>query len=138
VKLTNTSVASITINSLEVVLSTCTYNLWPTNVSVPPGDSVIYAQTVSGIDIGCSSNGHFDTSDVGRGGASWAGNCSQSGVIPRVEVTANAVEQTFSDSTQRLNTGGVDLGQCPRGTNESHPWTVLALAQRLGTRIVPG
>ncbi len=138
VKLTNTSAASITINSLEVALSTCTYKIWPTNVLVRPGHSVIYAQTVSGTSNGCTRNGHFDTSDVGPRGARWSGHCSQSGVIPRVEVTANTVEETFSDSTQRLNTGGADLGLCPRGTNESHPWSLLALGQRLGTRRAPG
>jgi RHS repeat-associated protein len=125
VKVTNTSNAAVTVNQLQVKLSTCTYNIWPTTISLPAGQSLVYAQMVSGADNGCTASGTFDTSDVGPNGVGWSGNCSQSGVIPEVDVTANGVLQAFTDSGQVLNTGGKDLASCPSGSNESEPWTQI-------------
>jgi hypothetical protein len=48
----------------------------------------------------------MDSSDIGPGGTSWAGNCSQSGVIPEVDVTVDGTTSVFNDTGQVLNTGG--------------------------------
>jgi RHS repeat-associated protein len=122
----NTSSVPVTVNSLQVRLSTCTINIWPLFVSLPAQQKLIYTQTVSGADNGCPGDrGTFDTSDIGPNGVGWAGHCDQSGVTPEIDLTVNGVTQTFTDSAHVLNTGGVDLADCPVGMNESQPWTQL-------------
>lgn len=133
VLITNSSSSSVTINSVDVKLSTCTYqwpnSVWTSAVSLNPGQSLIVDQTASGAGNGCTSSTMsafpMDTSDIGPGGSGWATNCSQSGVVPDVVVTANTVQNTLTDADQVLNTGGVDRNSCPNGTNESEPWTSL-------------
>lgn len=125
VMLTNTTGSAVTVDSLQVVLSTCTFAIWPSGLSLPADESLIYTQTVSGASSGCQTNGSLDTSDVGPGGVSWSGDCSQSGVVPQVVVSVNGAQETFTDAGQVLNTGGIDLASCPVGSNESEPWTQL-------------
>src|SRR5207249_1184456 len=52
-------------------------------------------------------------------------NCSQSGVIPEVDVTVDGVPQALNDTGQVLNTGGVDAAVCSANANESTQWTPL-------------
>jgi RHS repeat-associated protein len=125
VKLTNTTASAVTVNSVQVKLSTCTYDIWPKSLSLGPGQTLVFTQTVSGAANGCTSNGTFDTSDVGPNGVGWSGSCTKSGVVPEVDVTANSVLQPFTDASQVLDTGGIDLASCPSGTNESQPWTQI-------------
>jgi hypothetical protein len=40
-------------------------------------------------------------------------------------VTVNGVTTTYADTGQVLNTGGIDAGLCPPGTNESTQWTTI-------------
>src|SRR5260370_29090973 len=68
----------------------------------------------------------MDSSDIGPGGAGCAGNCSQSGVIPEVDVTIDGTTSAFNDTGQVLNTGGVDGASCPPlNGNESTQWTLV-------------
>ena len=140
VLITNNSSASVSIGSstspgVQVIMDTCTYS-WPSAtwpVSLSPGQSLIMDQTASGAGNGCTSQPStsttpftMDTSDIGSGGAGWAGHCSQSGVTPQVTVIANSVTNTLSDTSQVLNTGGIDRANCPPpGSNESEPWSSL-------------
>src|SRR5207245_598941 len=121
---TNGTSSTVTVNSVIVQLDTCSYDIWPHNVSLPAGQHLINIQTRSGAVNGCTSDGTFDTSDVGPGGQGWAGHCNESGVLPIVSVTINGATSSFVDTNQVLNTGGVDLADCPGG-NESQPWTQL-------------
>jgi hypothetical protein len=78
----------------------------------------------------------MDSSDIGPGGAPWAGNCSQSGVIPEVDVTIDGVPSAFSDSGQVLNTGGVDGASCPPlNGNESTQWTLVGSQPCAGAQL---
>lgn len=115
-----------TVNDVQVKLSTCTFDMWTKNVVLNPGEQYIVTQTASGASGGCDNTaGFFDTSDIGPNGANWAGICSQSGVIPEVDATIDNVLNTFTDSKQVLNTGGVDLASCPSGSNESQQWSLV-------------
>lgn len=126
-RVVNNSGSAVTLNSIVLHFSTCTYDIWPHNVTVPTGKQLIVAQTTSGADSGCTpGNGHMDSSDIGPNGAQWAGNCSQSGVIPQVDVTIDGTNNTFNDSGKVLNTGGVDAAECPPvNGNESTQWTLI-------------
>jgi RHS repeat-associated protein len=125
VLVTNTTSSTVTATSLNVTLGTCTFAIWPGNISLPAGSSVIYTQTSATFSAGCPTDGTFDTSDVGPNSSDWAGNCTQSGIIPQVALTINGISQTISDSQQVLNTGGMDLAACAGSPNESKPWTQL-------------
>ncbi|HEU5002390.1 MAG TPA: DUF6531 domain-containing protein [Actinomycetota bacterium] len=122
IEVVNTSGAAVTVNSLTATFSTCTFNIWPANVSLPAGGTLIYTQTISGPSGGCQTNGSFDTSDVGPNGSTWS-SCTNSGVIPLVNITVNNTAESFTDSAQVLNTGGIDVANCPLNSNESKPWT---------------
>lgn len=127
VRVDNNTGGTVTVNSVVIHFDTCTYDIWPHDVTLPAGGQLIVTQTTSGADSGCTPfNGHMDSSDIGPGGAPWAGNCSQSGVIPQVDVTVNGAASTFSDAGQVLNTGGVDGASCPPlNGNESQQWTPI-------------
>lgn len=127
VMVTNNTLSPVTVNSVEVDIDTCVFNMWP-SASVPAGGSLIVTQTISGSDNGCTTNGHMDTSDIGPGGSPYSGNCTPDGIIPVVKVTIDGTTSTFSDTGQVLNTGGFDLASCPSGTNESSQWTAVGSA----------
>ncbi|HET9172013.1 MAG TPA: choice-of-anchor P family protein [Actinospica sp.] len=126
VRIVNDSTTAQTVNSISISLSTCTFAYWPSNTVLQPGQQLIIAQTASGAADGCAdSSGLMDTSDVGPNGEGWSGNCNQSGVIPQINATIDGVANTFTDSKQVLNTGGVDLASCPAGSNESTQWSLI-------------
>jgi RHS repeat-associated protein len=50
------------------------------------------------------------------------GDCTGTGYIPQVNVTRGGVTTTYADTSQVLNTKGIDTGSCGGG-NESAPWT---------------
>lgn len=132
VLVTNNSSSSVTVSALQIAFQSCVYawpnSVWTGSVSLAPGQNLVVAQTAGGAGNGCSSSTtssfDMDSSDIGPNGAGWAGNCSQSGVVPQVSVTANGVSQTATDSYQLLNTGGVDLADCG-SADESQPWTEI-------------
>ena len=125
VRIVNNTGGTLTVNAVIVRLDTCTFNLWPSNIALPFGGELIVTQTVDGAVGGCTADGHFDTSDVGPGGVNWEGICTNSNIIPQIDVTVNGVTTTYADTGQVLNTGGVDAAECPVGTNESTQWTTI-------------
>jgi hypothetical protein len=126
VRIVNNTNLVETVDSVQVKFDTCTWSMWQHNVVLQPGQQYIITQTVSGASGGCdNTSGLFDTSDIGPNNANWAGNCSQSGVIPEIDATIDGTLNTFTDSKQVLNTGGIDLASCPGGTNESQQWSLV-------------
>src|SRR2546428_1732420 len=128
VRIVNNTGGPLTVNAVIVRMDTCTFNLWPPNIVLPFGGELIVTQTTNGSDGGCQTNGQFDTSDVGPNGVNWEGICTNSNIIPQIDVTVNGVTTTFADTGQVLNTRGVDAGSCPPGTNESQQWTPIGSA----------
>ncbi|HJP79408.1 MAG TPA: choice-of-anchor P family protein [Pseudonocardiaceae bacterium] len=126
VRLVNNTPLPVTVDSVVVKLSTCSFDMWPHGTVLQPGQQFIVTQTASGAADGCdNAAGFFDTSDIGPNGQGWSGHCNQSGVIPEVDATIDGVLNTFTDSGQVLNTGGVDKASCPAGSNESTQWTLI-------------
>ncbi|WP_225847043.1 choice-of-anchor P family protein [Streptomyces sp. HPF1205] len=137
VRFVNNSPAPVTLDSVRVRLSTCVFDLWPHGTVLPPGQQFIIAQTAGGASSGCdNTSGLFDTSDIGPNGASWSGNCGQSGVVPEVDASINGTAQVFTDTGKVINTGGVDLASCPAGTNESTQWTSVGSLPCPGATLV--
>lgn len=126
VRLVNNTPLPVTVDSIDVKLSTCTFAMWPNGTVLQPDQQFVITQTASGAADGCDNQaGFFDTSDIGPNGQSWSGHCDQSGVIPEVDATIDGVPSTFTDTGQVLNTGGVDKASCPNGSNESEQWTLI-------------
>ena len=137
VRIVNNTAGSITIDSVAVHVDTCTFNLWspsPGGISslpatIPFGGQIILTQVVSGASAACVSDGTMDTSDVGPGGSSNVGVCTNDNITPTVDVTEDVggtpVTTTYTDNGQVINTGGIDLASCPSGTNESTQWTSI-------------
>lgn len=135
IRIVNTSGGTLTIDSVQVVMgggpSPCVLDMWQHDRSLPAGDSLILAQQTSGIGFGCNNPpGNFDSSDMGIDGSSWDGQCTISGLTPEVDVTiqdpqtGQPVTTPWMDTGHVLNTGGFDLGDCPRETNESSQWWI--------------
>jgi len=127
VRVVNNSGSAVTVNSVVIHYSTCTYDIWPHNVTLRAGKELIIDQTRSGAGEGCTpKNGRMDGSDIGPKGANWSGRCKQSGVIPVVDVRLAGTRTSFKDTGQVLNTGGVDAADCrPVHGNESEQWTLI-------------
>ena len=137
VRIVNGTRRAVTVDSVAVSVSTCTYNRWPsvrpapmgTITKLAPGHQLILDQLSShaGELSGCTgpTPEQMDTSDIGPGGENYDYDCTADNITPTVSVTVNNTSTTYQDTTQVLNTGGFDLGECPHGTNESHLWTAL-------------
>jgi hypothetical protein len=135
IRIVNTGFSPETINSTTVNFGGCVFDIWPHSVTVPGGSQLVLPQTASGAGNGCAVGTNtgpqtLDSSDFGPGGAPWAGQCTNSNVIPVVSVTVGGTTKNYSDTGQVLNTGGVDLASCPPGTsnNESTQWTQIGFA----------
>lgn len=131
IKIVNTGFTSTTIDSVVAGFDVCRFDLWPHEIVLAGGGTLILAQTASGATDGCTPGtttdvaSDMDSSDIGLGGADWSGNCTQSGLIPTVDVTVGGNTTTYTDSGQVLNTGGIDVAECPPGSNESEQWTTI-------------
>ena len=128
VRIVNNTGKTVLVNSVAVHVSTCTFSFW-VPATLAPGADLIVTQTASGEAPGCTP-GQMDTSDIGPGGSSWVGVCTQSGVVPTVDVTVNGKTTSYTDSGLVLNTGGHD-GACDG--NESIQWTVIGHAPCRGS-----
>jgi hypothetical protein len=92
---------------------------------VPAGNELILTQTTANPMPGCvPATGSFDGSDIGPNGTDWTNHCTQSGVIPEVDVTISGALTSLPDTSQVLNTGGVDAAACGTG-NESLQWALI-------------
>jgi hypothetical protein len=134
IRITNATAATENVDYITVSLGPCTFDLWPHNVALPFGGQLVLGPTATGGGDGCTPGvttgpSLFDTSDIGPDGADWAGNCTQSGVVPQVAVSVNGVVTTYPDTGQVLNTGGVDGAACDRPAipagNESAQWVSI-------------
>ncbi len=128
VRLVNDGKKAVTVKSVVVKLSTCTFKSWPKNMKIGAGKEIILGNEGRKGMSGCSKKiDGFDTSEVGPHGRYWSGNCHQSGVVPEVIVTTAGGTKTLHDSGKVLNTGGVDSAKCPKGSknNESSQWTPI-------------
>jgi RHS repeat-associated protein len=104
----NDSNAPIPLERVTVDVGGAHFDIWPSNLTVPPGEDLILAQT----------NGeNFDSSDFS--GAGCGGN---NGVLPKVNVTIGGKTSVFTDRNQVLNTRGFDLA-CQG--NESTSWQLV-------------
>jgi hypothetical protein len=136
VRFVNNSPVPVTLDSVSVKLSTCTFAMWPPGTVLEPGKQLIIAQNTSGAASGCdNARGYFDTSDIGPNGSSWS-TCAQSGVVPEVDASINGTANVFTDAGKVLNTGGIDLAACPSGTNESTQWTLVGSLPCPGATLV--
>jgi hypothetical protein len=146
VMVTNNTAHAVVVDYVEVKLDTCIYDIWPHSVTLPAGDELIVDQTAPGASNGCTpgtytavSGGQLmDSSDIGLAGAGWSGVCTQSGLIPEVDVSINGTPLApFLDTGQVLNTGGVDGASCSEGGfpagNESRQWSPIGVAACVGT-----
>jgi hypothetical protein len=130
IRIDNGTTSPVTVDSVTVDIGVTHLAIWPANMVIP---------ATSGIN-----NGHliltqttafnFDTSDVGL----LANACSPDGLIPVVHVTIGGVTTDFSDTTQILNTKGVDKAACPNGSNESIPWGAIGVPNDPPVLTVPG
>ena len=105
VRFDNSGTTPIAFDSITVDVGPFHYDLWPRNMTLPAGQILILTGT---------GGENFDTSDAPI-------TCSPTGYVPEIHVTSGGVLTTFRDSTQILNTGGIDPAVCSR-SNESHAW----------------
>lgn len=106
IRFDNSGSAPIVFDLITVDIGPFHYDIWPKNISLPPGQILILSGT---------NGDNFDTSDTPI-------TCNPTGFIPEIHITRGGVVTTFRDSTQILNTGGIDQAVCGGG-NESHAWT---------------
>lgn len=124
VRLVNNAPIAVTVDSVIVEVSTCTFDIWPHGTVLQPGQQLIATQTASTAAAVCGgTSGAFDTSDIGVNGAGTT--CTPDGVIPKVIASIDGVSNTYSDLGQVINTTGIDTAACPSGTNESIQWTLI-------------
>jgi hypothetical protein len=143
VELVNTGTTALTVNSVVIDYSSaCVYDIWPHTVSLPAGDEMIFTELATGGGNGCTpTQGYMDSSDIGPGGAGYSGNCTESGIIPQVTATVNGTATVYNDTTQVLNTGGVDQASCENPVtklgpgNESYQWTPIGTTPASGLKI---
>ena len=96
-------------------------------ITIPPGGTLILTEDANLFN--------FDTSDFPPGGSeeppAAGGTCTPDLLIPLVHVTVGTSTQlvrNFADTTQVLNTKGID-GLCPPVHNEGHQYVTLAEVQ---------
>jgi hypothetical protein len=150
VMVVNTGGSTLSINSFSINLSSpgattpCVYSIWPSNISLPSGQEAIFSETETGGGGGCTNTvnssgvAYMDSSDIGPNGANWANNCTQSGIIPQVDLTVNGTASSYTDTGQVLNTGGVDSNACTPGVpnaNESEQWTPVGQSAASGLKV---
>ncbi|MGC8514443.1 MAG: hypothetical protein ACP5P1_15645, partial [Acidimicrobiales bacterium] len=102
-----------------IVVSDLVYDVPPANpyqsaftsggksITIPVGSTLVIAE-------------NQDSSDFNG-----VGNCTPDGYIPKITMDIDGTPETYTDSTQVLNTGGFDVGVCEPTykNNESRQWT---------------
>lgn len=89
-------------------------------LTIPPGGTLMLTED--------ENKFNFDTSDMPR--SAGPPSCTNSGATPLIHVTVGTsvqVTRNFPDTTQVLNTGGIDTGRCPPTApgNEGHAFVQL-------------
>ena len=106
IRLDNNSDNPITLDDVSADVASSHFDLWGSWIVLPPHQITILTQT---------NGNNLDTSD-------YPVTCTPTGVIPQVHLVQAGVTTSFADTTQVLNTGGIDPPSCGRG-NESISWT---------------
>jgi hypothetical protein len=128
--------SSIEITGASVTIGPCTYNPWPgIDRVVPAGGLIILTQTgAHKCTSTASEQDNFDTSESFlkskqyeefKAGGSKLGTCKSDGFIPEITLTINGQTTTVNDTTQTLNTGGIDQDICNAAT-ETRGWTPIS------------
>jgi hypothetical protein len=127
IRLSNSGSTNVTGVSVEVVITTHTYKLWGSSLTVKAHSLLVLTET------GRQNSENFDLSDFPpnayNGGR--PAPCKNDGAIPKVKVTIHGSTTTYRDTGQILNTGGADAGHCKNGQfvsqrlDESHPWVQI-------------
>lgn len=156
VMLVNSSASTVTVNSVKVEYSAaCVYDIWPHDMSLPPGKQLILTQTqtvttntaggcTAGVKSGAPGYGVMDGSDIGPNGSDYDHHCTLDGIVPQVDVGLNGSSSTFTDSGQVLNTKGWDQAYCPSpgaggaAKNESIQWTAVGTVPCVGSSLTLG
>jgi hypothetical protein len=116
---------AMTVTNASVTIGTCTFQPWPgLNQIVNPGDKLILTMTGGppscGLNVDASDN--FDTSETNRPPDN---PCTNDGLIPEFRVTVNGTALGYQDTSQTLNDGGTDPGEC-NGSSETRPWAPMS------------
>jgi hypothetical protein len=127
VRLVNNTKKTVTVKSVVVKFSTCTFNQWPHNLKIRPGKQIILSSEGKRGMKGCSKKiDGFDGSEIGPHGKYWNGHCNQSHVVPQLFITTSAGKSKFRDTAQVLNSGGFDKAKCgKKKRNESTQWSLV-------------
>ena len=125
VRIVNNTGGTLTVNAVIVRLDTCTFNLWPSDIALPFGGELILTQTANSGDGDCTAYEQLDPLAGSLHGADSTGVCTNSNIIPQIDVTVHGVTTTYADTGQILNTGGIDAETCRNGTNLSTQWTPI-------------
>jgi hypothetical protein len=108
----NVTITHVSVDVHSSVRGGKVYSLWG-SFTVPAGKSVILTQNPPGNN---PNKDNFDTSSTPNG------NCTPIKVAPTITISIGGVSTTLVDRTHVLDTGGIDLGSCHPGTNESIQW----------------
>jgi len=127
IKIQNTSSSTMTIAHVTASIGSCTFDIWPKDASLPAGQSLIYAQETDGASEGCTTDGTFDTSDVLN-----YPQCVPNGTAPIVNITVGTTTDSYVDSGEVLDTGGIDPGACS-GSSEAQQWVPIGSSPYAGT-----
>jgi hypothetical protein len=124
--LVNGTNQAMTVTNASVTIGTCTFEPWPgLDATVNPGNKLILTMTGGptpcGLDVVGSDN--FDTSETNA--ARGSGSCTNDGLIPEFGVTVNRTALAYRDTSQTLNDGGTDPGEC-NGSSETRPWAPMS------------
>ena len=134
IRIDNPNTVSMTIDLTDssVDIGPCAYAPWAGSITVGGHDSVILTETGGTPVAGCGNvsatpHDNFDTSEANE--ATQGSSCQQSGLIPQIHISigfggATPTTMNYTDSSQVLDTGGIDKGSCGLG-NETTGWTPL-------------
>jgi hypothetical protein len=127
VMLSNTGGTAVSHVLVKVVVTTHTYELWGTSLTVKAHSILVLTET------GKQNSENFDLSDFPPNAYNGGGpaSCKNDGAIPKVKVTVGGTTTTYRDTGQVMNTHGADGGHCQNGAymskrvDESHPWVKI-------------
>jgi hypothetical protein len=127
IMVTNNDTVSHNISGANVQIGNCNFNAWNgLDQDIQPGQSLILTATGGSPPAGCpipgktEPNNNFDTSESMPTG--WTCAEGNDNIDPFIQLNVDGQSWAWIDSSQVLNTGGLDLGKCS-SANEGHDWT---------------